>query len=163
MTSGSENIRGRAQGPLHTTELVAARQAKRRYKAREWEPITYGSRVSPVLKWLFDEMNTQRVSIAELERRCEVSRRAMHHWKTGEISPTLENLEAAAAALGARIVIEALPRPDETERGSGMAAGHNPPGHALPDKPAPSPAPLPSLTPHATKDAPATPGQGGTP
>lgn len=80
---------------------------------------------------------------------------SLRHWLHDRVSPGFANLAAVVGALGARIVIETLPKPGDLN-------AHNPPGHALPAKASATRPGLPPVTPRAIIRDGATRAGGGT-
>lgn len=70
---------------------------------------------------------------------------SLRHWLHNRVSPGFANLAAVVGALGGRIVIEALPNPEDLV----MA---DPPGHSLADKDDDSRPALTPVSPRAIKD-----------
>ena len=63
------------------------------------------SAVHPLVHWLWGEINKQRASQLDVEKRSGVSTSAMRKWRTGERTPRVLEFDAVAQALGFEITI----------------------------------------------------------
>lgn len=75
----------------------------RNYK-RAKEPAK-GKAIHPAVRWIWRQMNLQRVSQEDVAARSGVSSSAMRHWRNGNNSPKLSDIEAVVNVLGGKIVI----------------------------------------------------------
>lgn len=67
--------------------------------------VVDGMAVHPLVRWIWKEMNRQRVSQEDVAKRSGVSSSAMRKWRTGVRSPKVVDLEAVINVLGGKIKV----------------------------------------------------------
>lgn len=76
----------------------------RRYK-RSKEPAKNAG-IHPSVLWIWREMNHQRASQEDVAARAGISSSAMRHWRNGNNSPKIADIEAVINVLGGKLVIK---------------------------------------------------------
>jgi hypothetical protein len=66
---------------------------------RRFRTLTIPDHVHPLVRWIFEEMNRQRIGTRDLAERSGVSHNTVEQWKFRR-SPKLDCLEATINALG---------------------------------------------------------------
>ena len=57
----------------------------------------------PLVKFLFEEMNRQRIGIVDMAKKAGLDRCSFQRWQSGTVSMTIANLDACLNVLGFRI------------------------------------------------------------
>lgn len=69
------------------------------------KPPADGMAVHPLVRWIWKEMNRQRVSQEDVAARSGVSSSAMRKWRKGTRSPKVADIEAVINVLGGKIKV----------------------------------------------------------
>ena len=67
-------------------------------------PVRVPERGHPIVRFLFDEVNRQRMPLVALHDRAGLGRDTMRAWKRS--SPRIDNVEASLNAPGYRLAVE---------------------------------------------------------
>lgn len=59
----------------------------------------------PIVRWIWDQINFQRISQQDVAERAGISSSALRKWRNGKGSPRLSELEAVLSTLGFALVV----------------------------------------------------------
>lgn len=81
--------------------LIGDRDKGNRWRGR----LSTGGRAHPLVRQLFEEMNRQRATLAEVADRVGIERGSLSSWRW-VVVPQLDNFVAAANALGLEVILQ---------------------------------------------------------
>ena len=76
-----------------------------RSASRSWEdhyhaPHTQARSASPLVRRLFELMESKRITVSEMASKLDMSRVGLYYWRSGRCTPPVTALEAAYQTLG---------------------------------------------------------------